>query len=69
MTLCKKRISWILAQDICAIKIVRNAVVENSTECPSAKIADCVMDAWVPQQCTASCDEIQVSPSNVEVGS
>jgi len=57
MTLCKKRISWILAQDMCAIKTVRNAVLENSTECPSAKIADCVMDSWVPQQCTVSCDD------------
>jgi len=57
MSLCKKRIAWILAQDMCAIKTVRNAVLENSTECPSAKIQDCVMDAWIPQQCTVSCDD------------
>ena len=35
MSLCKKRIAWILGQDMCAIKTVRNAVLENSTECPS----------------------------------
>jgi hypothetical protein len=56
MTLCKKRIAWILGQDMCAIKTVRNAVLENSTECPSAKIQDCVMDSWVPGQCSVSCD-------------
>ena len=57
MTLCKKRIAWILGQDMCAIKTVRNAVLENSTECPSAQIQDCVMDSWVPQQCSVSCDD------------
>jgi len=57
MRLCKKRIAWILGQDMCAIKTVRNAVLENSTECPSSKIQDCVMDAWVPGQCTVSCDD------------
>jgi len=57
MTRCKKRIAWILGQDMCAIKTVRNAVLENSTECPSAMIQDCVMDSWVPEQCSVSCDD------------
>lgn len=57
MALCKKRIAWILGQDMCAIKTVRNAVLENSTVCPSAQIQDCVMDAWVPEQCSVSCDD------------
>lgn len=35
MAACKKRIDWIFYQDMCAIKIVRNAVMENSTECPT----------------------------------
>merc|ERR1711937_130179 len=56
-TLCKKRIAWILGQDMCAIKTVRNAVLENSTTCPSAMIQDCVMDDWVPEQCSVSCDD------------
>merc|ERR1719443_1085491 len=29
----KKRIEWIMYQDMCAIKVVRNAVLENSTVC------------------------------------
>jgi len=56
MSICKKRIAWILAQDMCAIKTVRNAVLQNSTLCPSAFIQDCVMDAWIPEQCSVSCD-------------
>jgi hypothetical protein len=36
MAACKKRIDWIFYQDMCAIKIVRNAVMENSTQCPTA---------------------------------
>lgn len=57
MAVCKKRISWILGQDMCAIKTVRNAVLENSTDCPSAQIQDCVMDDWVPSECSVSCDD------------
>jgi len=57
MMKCKKRIAWILGQDMCAIKTVRNAVLENSTECPTEKIQDCVMDDWVPEACTVSCDD------------
>ena len=38
MFLCKQRIQW--------IKVVRNAVLENSTVCPSATIQDCDLDAW-----------------------
>ena len=37
----KKRMDWIFYQDMCAIKIVRNAVMDNSTVCPSADINDC----------------------------
>merc|ERR1719498_868739 len=41
MAACKKRINWIFYQDMCAIKIVRNAVMENSTECPTSTMTDC----------------------------
>jgi len=57
MKQCKRRIAWILGQDMCAIKTVRNALLENSTECPTAQIQDCVVDAWVPEQCSVSCDD------------
>jgi hypothetical protein len=54
---CKKRINWIMYQDMCAIKVVRNAVLENSTKCPSATIQDCDLDTWVRHQCSVSCDD------------
>jgi len=57
MTKCKKRITWIMYQDMCAIKVVRNAVLENSTVCPSATIQDCELDDWTKQSCTKSCDD------------
>merc|ERR1719446_1676154 len=57
MAACKKRIDWIFYKDMCAIKIVRNAVMENSTVCPSADIVDCQMGDWVPEECSVSCDD------------
>jgi len=57
MTKCKKRITWIMYQDMCAIKVVRNAVLENSTVCPSATIQDCELDDWTKHACTTSCDD------------
>jgi len=57
MRKCKKRIQWIMYQDMCAIKVVRNAVLENSTVCPSADIQDCDLDSWVKHSCTVSCDD------------
>jgi hypothetical protein len=57
MAACKKRIDWIFYQDMCAIKIVRNAVLENSTECPPTKMTDCDVGDWVPAECSVSCDD------------
>jgi hypothetical protein len=56
MALCKKRINWIFYQDMCAIKIVRNALMENSTVCPTARMTDCDVGAWVAAECSVSCD-------------
>jgi len=56
MAACKKRIDWIFFQDMCAIKIVRNAVMENSTVCPTSVMTDCDVGAWVPEECSVSCD-------------
>jgi len=56
MAACKKRIDWIFYQDMCAIKIVRNAVMENSTACPTAEMTDCEVGGWVPEECSVSCD-------------
>merc|ERR1719443_2097475 len=57
MASCKKRINWIFYQDMCAIKIVRNAVMENSTVCPTAVMTDCDVGAWVPEECSVRCDD------------
>jgi hypothetical protein len=57
MAACKKRIDWIFYQDMCAIKVVRNAVMENSTVCPTSKMTDCDVGAWVPEECSVSCDD------------
>jgi len=57
MTTCKKRIQWIMYQDMCAIKVVRNAVLENSTKCAPEMIADCELDAWTKHECSVSCDD------------
>lgn len=53
----KKSICWIACQDMAAVKIVRNAVLENSTKCPADDIIDCVVEDWVPQSCSRTCDD------------
>lgn len=62
MKACKKRITWIMYQDMCAIIVVRNAVLETSTVCPSASIDDCDVDAWIPSECSVSCDDACPDP-------
>jgi hypothetical protein len=57
MMQCKKRIQWIMYQDMCAIKVVRNAVLVNSTKCQTDTIMDCDLDAWVKHSCSVSCDD------------
>jgi hypothetical protein len=57
MAQCKKRIAWIMYQDMCAIIVVRNAVMETSTTCPTSAITDCEVDDWVPGECSVSCDD------------
>jgi len=64
MKACKKRITWILYQDMCALIVVRNSVLETSTVCPSASINDCDVDAWIPTECSVSCDDACPDPSD-----
>merc|ERR1719313_3064338 len=68
MQACRKRIAWILGQDMCAIRTARNAVLENSTECPPRKIQDCVMDQWKPSECSVTCDDSCVASSPDQCG-
>jgi len=57
MKQCKKRIEWIMYQDMCSIKVVRNALMESSTDCPTSSITDCDVSAWVREECSVSCDD------------
>jgi hypothetical protein len=57
MLKCKKRINWIFYQDICAIRIVRNAVLEASEVCNPRVMIDCDVGAWVAEECSKPCDD------------
>lgn len=57
MKKCCERVKWIMFQDMCALIVVRNAVLETSTECPGNQIVDCDIDNWVGKQCTVGCDD------------
>merc|ERR1719198_1233458 len=57
MKKCCERVKWIMFQDMCALIVVRNAVLETSTECPGNSIVDCDVDNWVGQKCTVECDD------------
>jgi len=57
MKLCCERVKWIMFQDMCALIVVRNAVMESSTTCPGTEIVDCDVDNWVGKKCTVECDD------------
>jgi len=57
MKLCCERVKWIMFQDMCALIVVRNAVLESSADCPGQEIVDCDVDNWVGKQCTVDCDD------------
>jgi len=57
MKLCCERVKWIMFQDMCALIVVRNAVMESSTTCPGTEIVDCDVDNWVGEKCSVECDD------------
>jgi len=57
MKLCCERVKWIMFQDMCALIVVRNAVLEGSSTCPGQQIVDCDVDNWVGKKCTVECDD------------
>jgi len=57
MKLCCERVKWIMFQDMCALIVVRNAVLESSSTCPGQEIVDCDVDNWVGKKCTVECDD------------
>jgi len=54
---CHVSIQKALYEGPCAYIGVRNAVHENSTECPPENMQDCDVAEWVPGQCSVSCDD------------
>jgi len=61
---CRKRIEWIMFQDICAYIGLRATVMKTSKTCPPVKIVDCQWTNWIPSKCTRSCDNKCPDPSN-----
>jgi len=57
MKKCCERVKWIMFQDMCALIVVRNAVLESSSDCPGESIVDCEVDNWVGKKCTVTCDD------------
>jgi len=57
MKKCCERVKWIMFQDMCALIVVRNAVLATSGDCPGNQIVDCDIDNWVGKQCTVPCDD------------
>merc|ERR1719171_1281005 len=64
MAACKKRIEWILYQDICAFLSVRAAVMKDSKKCPPEETTDCDVSDWVLGPCSVSCDDSCPDPKN-----
>jgi len=54
---CKKKIEWIMFQDICAYLKVRAKVMKFSKVSPPEKIVDCGVSAWIPGECSVPCDD------------
>merc|ERR1719181_1091623 len=64
MKACKKRIEWIMFQDICAFISLRASVLKTSNTCPPKDIVDCDWSVWVPSDCSVDCDDSCPDPSN-----
>merc|ERR1719482_608177 len=54
---CKKRIEWIMYQDICSYLKVRATLMTHCKVSPPEKITDCGVSAWIPGECTVPCDD------------
>merc|ERR1719482_705524 len=54
---CKKRIEWIMFQDICSYLKVRATLMTFSKVSPPDKITDCGVSAWIPGECSVPCDD------------
>merc|ERR1719333_28354 len=54
---CKARITWLVFQDICPYLKVRATVMTFSKVSPPEKIIDCSVAAWIPGECSVTCDD------------
>jgi len=57
MKKCCERVKWIMFQDMCALIVVRNAVLADADTCNGLSIVDCEVDNWVGRKCTVPCDD------------
>jgi hypothetical protein len=64
MKSCKKRIEWIMFQDVCAYIGLRATIMKTSKTCSPDKIIDCAWTNWIPSRCTRSCDNGCPNPTN-----
>ena len=68
MKLCCERVKWIMFQDMCALIVVRNAVLADSSDCPGTQIIDCDVDNWIGEKCDVNCDDAcPAVPDSTEV--
>lgn len=55
---CCERVKCMMFQDKCAfIIVVRNVVLETSSDWPGQEFVDCEVDNWVVKKCTVECDD------------
>ena len=50
-------VKWNMFQDMCALIVVRKAVMESLTTCPGTEIVDCDEDNWVGKKRSVECDD------------
>jgi hypothetical protein len=54
---CKTRVQDILYTDMCAVRVVRDAVMSRSEVSPPTAIGDCDITDWVSGPCSVDCDD------------
>jgi len=54
---CQDRITEILFTNVCAVRVVRNKLMEYSEETPPDTIKDCDFTDWRPEMCSVDCDD------------
>eukprot|EP00419_Tripos_fusus_P054381 CAMPEP_0172812372 /NCGR_PEP_ID=MMETSP1075-20121228/10002_1 /TAXON_ID=2916 /ORGANISM="Ceratium fusus, Strain PA161109" /LENGTH=996 /DNA_ID=CAMNT_0013651925 /DNA_START=90 /DNA_END=3080 /DNA_ORIENTATION=+ len=64
MSTCRKSISDIVHGQICALTVLRSAILKDSTVSPPDKVIDCEVSDWESNECSKPCDDSCSSGSN-----